>query len=89
MFAGLAWVVWLLWAVPALRGTAKALLALALLQLTSGMVNVVLDWPLLAAVAHTGGAAALVVVLTGALVATRPSSESARDAAYNLSQAIR
>ena len=89
VLAGLGWLAWLLWAVPAVRGTAKALLALALLQLTSGMVNVVLDWPLLAAVTHTGGAAALVVVLTGALVTTRTDSEPAGDAAYNLSQAIR
>lgn len=89
VLAGLGWAVWRLWSVPAMRSTAKALLALALLQLSSGMVNVVLDWPLLAAVAHTGGAAALVVVLTGALVSTRTYSEPVGDAAYNLSQAIR
>jgi heme a synthase len=89
VFAALGWAAWRLWSVPVMRATAKALLALALWQLTSGMVNVVLDWPLLAAVAHTGGAAALVVVLTGALVSTRSHSEPARDAAYNLSQAIR
>ncbi|QCB48302.1 COX15/CtaA family protein [Hydrogenophaga sp. PAMC20947] len=89
VLAGLGWAVWRLWPVPAMRSTAKALLALALLQLASGMVNVVLDWPLLAAVAHTGGAAALVVVLTGALVSTRTYSEPVGDAAYNLSQAIR
>jgi cytochrome c oxidase assembly protein subunit 15 len=89
VLAGLGWAVWRLWSVPSMRSTAKALLALALLQLTSGMVNVVMDWPLLAAVAHTGGAAALVVVLTGALVSTRTFSEPAGDAAYNLSQAIR
>jgi cytochrome c oxidase assembly protein subunit 15 len=35
---------------------------------------VVLDWPLLAAVLHTGGAAALVVVLTWALVSSRAAS---------------
>ncbi len=34
------------------------------LQVTTGLANVVLDWPLLAAVLHTGGAAALVIVLT-------------------------
>jgi hypothetical protein len=37
-------------------------------------VNVVLDWPLLAAVLHTGGAAALVVVLTWALGSSRASA---------------
>lgn len=38
------------------------LLWLAAWQLLTGLSNVVLGWPLLAAVAHTGGAAALVVV---------------------------
>jgi cytochrome c oxidase assembly protein subunit 15 len=33
-------------------------------QFATGLSNVVLGWPLVAAVAHTGGAAALVVVLT-------------------------
>ena len=36
--------------------------------------NVVLDWPLLAAVLHTGGAAALVVVVTWSLVSSRAAS---------------
>ena len=36
--------------------------------------NVVLDWPLVAAVLHTGGAAALVVVLTWALAASRAAA---------------
>jgi cytochrome c oxidase assembly protein subunit 15 len=36
----------------------------ALWQFVSGMSNVVLDWPLLAALAHTGGAAALMVILS-------------------------
>jgi cytochrome c oxidase assembly protein subunit 15 len=37
---------------------------IALWQLATGLSNVVLDWPLVAAVAHTGGAAALVIALT-------------------------
>ena len=40
------------------------LAALVGLQLATGLSNVVLDWPLLAALLHTGGAAALVLVLT-------------------------
>ncbi|MDP3425357.1 MAG: COX15/CtaA family protein [Burkholderiaceae bacterium] len=48
------------------RHSAVWLLALAVWQLLTGLSNVVLDWPLLAAVSHTGGAAALVVVLVGA-----------------------
>jgi cytochrome c oxidase assembly protein subunit 15 len=43
------------------------------LQLLTGLSNVVLDWPLLAAVLHTGGAAALVVVLTWILTGARAS----------------
>jgi cytochrome c oxidase assembly protein subunit 15 len=41
------------------------------LQLLTGLSNVVLGWPLLAAVLHTGGAAALALVLTWALAASR------------------
>ena len=48
----------------------------ALLQLASGLGNVLLGWPLVAAVAHTGGAAALVVVLTWTLV-RKPSRADA------------
>lgn len=44
---------------------------LALWQLISGLSNVVLGWPLVAAIAHTGGAAALVVVLAWALRESR------------------
>jgi len=44
---------------------ARWLWALSGWQLLTGLSNVVLEWPLLAAVSHTGGAAALVVVLTG------------------------
>lgn len=71
--------------VPALRGHGRWLLGLALLQLASGLSNVVLGWPLVAAVAHTGGAAALVVVLTGALFSSR-SESSALPSALNASR---
>lgn len=64
-------VVWLLRATPALRVQRRWLLALSVLQLLTGLSNVVLDWPLAAAVLHTGGAAALVVVLTWALSSSR------------------
>jgi len=42
---------------------AAALAALALWQLASGLSNVVLGWPIAAALAHTAGAAALAIVL--------------------------
>ncbi len=43
---------------------ARRLWLLAAWQLLSGVSNVVLDWPLAAALAHTGGAAVLLVLLT-------------------------
>jgi len=49
--------------VPLVRH-ARWLGGLAALQLASGLGNVVLGWPLAAALLHTGGAAAMVVVLT-------------------------
>jgi cytochrome c oxidase assembly protein subunit 15 len=42
---------------------AMSLLGLGLLQVITGMSNIILDWPLLAAVLHTGGAAAMVFVM--------------------------
>ena len=54
---------------PAFARWAALLGGVALLQLLTGMSNVVLDWPLVAALAHTGGAAALVTLL--AVLATR------------------
>jgi cytochrome c oxidase assembly protein subunit 15 len=53
-----------------LRQQTRLLAGLAALQLLTGLSNVVLDWPLLAAVLHTGGAGALVVVLTWATCVT-------------------
>lgn len=46
-----------------LKKWSYALLGLSLLQLITGMSNIILDWPLVAALLHTGGAAGLVVVL--------------------------
>ena len=54
---------WQVWSAPGLKGLARALLVLVLLQFATGMSNVVLQWPLLAAVAHSGGAALLVALL--------------------------
>ena len=52
----LAAMVWLaLQLRPYLKAQAHWLLALAALQLATGLSNVILDWPLLAAVLHTGG----------------------------------
>jgi len=56
---------------PALQAQGRWLAALALLQLATGLGNVLLGWPLAAAVLHTGGAAAMAVVLTWALCESR------------------
>jgi cytochrome c oxidase assembly protein subunit 15 len=47
----------------ALRRWAFTLFGLCLLQLMTGMSNIVLDWPIGAALLHTGGAAVMVIVL--------------------------
>ena len=54
-------------------GHARWLLALGAWQLLTGLSNVVLEWPLVAAVSHTGGAASMVVVLTGWLTVLSPA----------------
>jgi heme a synthase len=72
VFAVLALLAWRLRA--ALPRQAKWLAGLALWQFATGLSNVVLGWPLIAAVSHTGGAAALVVVLTWALCESRSAA---------------
>ncbi|MCE2971429.1 MAG: COX15/CtaA family protein [Burkholderiales bacterium] len=63
VFAVLGLLAWRLWRVPGCERLARALVALLLVQLATGVSNVVFAWPLLAAVLHTGGAALLVGVL--------------------------
>jgi len=74
VFAALAALAWRLHG-TGLRPQARWLAALALWQFATGLSNVVLDWPLVAAVSHTGGAAALVVVLTWAWFASRRATQ--------------
>ncbi|MDO9479656.1 MAG: COX15/CtaA family protein [Hydrogenophaga sp.] len=88
VFTALFWLVWRLWSVVALRPTARWLVGLALWQFASGLTNVVLDWPLLAAVGHTGGAAALVVVMTSAIFSTRTAHEPVDATAFTTSRPI-
>jgi cytochrome c oxidase assembly protein subunit 15 len=89
VFVAMFWLAWRLWSVPQQRTLALWLLGLALWQFGTGLTNVVLDWPLLAAVGHTGGAAALVVVLTGALSGTRSVVQTQGVSRFNLSRSIR
>ena len=49
--------------VPQVSKLAKLLFALLILQALTGISNVVFQWPLLAALMHTGGSAALVFCL--------------------------
>jgi cytochrome c oxidase assembly protein subunit 15 len=71
VLALLGLLVWQLRRQPALVRQASCLAGLALLQLATGLGNVLLGWPLLAALLHTGGAAALVVVLVWAMCESR------------------
>ncbi|VTU34998.1 COX15/CtaA family protein [Variovorax sp. RA8] len=71
VFVAIALLVWQLRRVAPLHPQARWLAGLALLQLATGLGNVLLGWPLVAAVLHTGGAAALAVVLTWALCESR------------------
>ncbi len=67
-----------LWRQPALRRQARWLAAIATLQGVTGLSNVVLDWPLVAAVLHTGGAAALVAIVVWTLCSSRIESQGSR-----------
>jgi len=67
----LVWLGWRLRQHPGLAGAGQWLLGLSALQFITGLSNVVLGWPLMAAVMHTGGAAAMVLTLTWALTISR------------------
>jgi cytochrome c oxidase assembly protein subunit 15 len=66
--AVVAGLIWHAWSLVGLARVARALLAILLLQLITGLSNIVLEWPLLAAVLHSGGAAMLVALLVVANV---------------------
>ena len=77
-YAVLAALVLLAWRFQAtgsavLKRWALAFIGVASWQLASGLGNVLLGWPLLAAVAHTGGAAALMTLLAMLLTRARHS----------------
>jgi heme a synthase len=64
-------VLWQLRAYPALRRPMQLLGLLLALQLLTGLSNVVLGWPLLAAVLHTGGAGAMLACMVWLLTISR------------------
>ena len=79
LFIALGWAAWQLHSAqptPALQRYARWLAALALWQLLSGLSNVVLGWPLLGALAHTAGAALLVMAMTWILSFTAKLADS-------------
>jgi cytochrome c oxidase assembly protein subunit 15 len=65
VLGAMAWLAWRLAAAgdAALRRFALGIAALAALQLATGLSNVVLGWPIVAALLHTGGAALLAALL--------------------------
>jgi len=71
------------------RTPARVIAALAAWQLLTGLSNVVLGWPLLAAVGHTGGAAGLVVALTWTLADSRASAPARASARHAPVQELR
>ena len=67
VFAVLALLAYTWWKQSDQQKWARALVGLMCLQFLTGLSNVVLSWPLLSAVMHTGGAAALVLLLVAAM----------------------
>ena len=68
---------WSMRQAPALSKPRRLLAFFAVLQVLTGLSNVVLDWPLVAAVLHTGGAAALVTIVVWSLAVTRADAATA------------
>ncbi|HYF57546.1 MAG TPA: COX15/CtaA family protein [Burkholderiaceae bacterium] len=63
VFAAVGTLAWRARRVPGLERVGAGLLAVLALQLATGLTNIFLDWPLAAAVLHTGGATALLGLL--------------------------
>jgi cytochrome c oxidase assembly protein subunit 15 len=74
VLAAIAALVWRLNRAAVLSRQARWLAVLAVLQFLTGLSNVVFDWPLAAAVMHTGGAAAIIGVLTWAACESRAAA---------------
>ncbi|MCV2349770.1 COX15/CtaA family protein [Paucibacter sp. Y2R2-4] len=78
VFSALLVYAWRLWqsGQAELRQWSRRLLLVAAWQFLSGMSNVVLDWPIVAALAHTGGAAMLLLLLTSLLAGLQQGRRS-------------
>ncbi len=77
-----------LYKTQSLRSAALWLAGLALLQVATGLGNVLLGWPLAAAVMHTGGAAALVIVLTGIVCNSCSASQTVSASKFSASRSF-
>ena len=77
VFIALAMLWWSMRKARQINQQRRLLAFFALLQLLTGLSNVVLDWPLVAAVLHTGGAAALVTIMVWTLTVTSVKAETA------------
>ena len=64
VLAGIGYTVFRAWQLPSLRGTARMIALVLVLQAATGMATIYLNWPLAIAVLHNGGAALLVLLLT-------------------------
>lgn len=82
----LALLAWRLRRFDGLRLLSRAIAGLAALQLGTGLANVVLDWPLFAALLHTAGAAALVVALTWTVSSSRAGQRMPAAAAFPMAK---
>ena len=71
---------WCIRSEPALRWQGNALLVLLVAQAATGLGNVLLGWPLLAALLHTGGAAMLLMALVWLLCRVRALPPNTRGA---------
>jgi heme a synthase len=81
VFGVLGYAAWLLYKQDQ-KDSAAWIAGLLLWQLVTGLSNVVLGWPLLAAVSHTGGAAGLVLVCTAALMRMRVSEVASQKSSH-------
>lgn len=86
----IAYLVWLgarLKRFPALRDPARLLLLLTVVQLLTGLSNIVLQWPLLIAVMHNGGAAAMLLclIMLNYRIAAPPSHPSGQPGQFDRS----
>jgi cytochrome c oxidase assembly protein subunit 15 len=70
LLGALAW----LWKRQGFKAAGRWLNLLLLWQLLTGVSNVLFDWPLLSAVAHTGGAAALLLCVSWTLFTSQAST---------------